>query len=334
MALQIVAVAHLEGVLIDMNGQDVSPATVALHPGRSDRPSPADPFVASGALTMPRVTVLGSRFVAGGVPPGDYTLVARSGSATTRVTANAPPAAERLWAMLDVSVAESDQTKLVLRFARGLQLGGEVRFESAAPGQSRSIEGIELWLEAEGSRLGQASRARAVLNEDATFLFESLAPGAYSLRATLPAALADAGWVLDSAMLDGRDIADRPVTVEPGARDLDDLTVTFSDRPPAIAGRLIDAGDRPVTQLAIVVVTTDRSLWRPNARRIRAVPPATDGRFIVGGLPPGEYAVAAVVDMHDIDLADPAFLAELVELGFTLTLSAGQTAEQDLRVGG
>ena len=334
MALQIVPVARLEGVLIDLDGQEVSPATVAVHPRRRDRPSPADSFVASGALTMPRVTVLGPRFVAGGVPPGDYTLVARSGSATIRATVNAPPAAERLWAVLDVSVAGADRTDLVLRFAPGLQVAGEVRFEGSTTRRPQDLEGLELWLEAEGTGLGQASRARAVLDEDATFLFESLAPGAYSLRATLPSALTDAGWTLQSAMLDGRDIADQPITVEPGARNVDGLAVTFTDRPAAIAGRLIDAGDQPVTQYAIVVVTTDRSLWRPNARRIRAVPPATDGRFRVDGLPPGEYAVAAVVDVHDIDLSDPAFLSQLVDLGFTLTLSAGETAEQDLRAGG
>jgi hypothetical protein len=334
MALHIVPVARLEGVLVDANGQPVSPATVSVHPGRTEQPSLSDQLVAAGALTLPRATLLGSKFIVAGLAAGDYTLVARSGSATQRARVDAPPPAERLWAMLDVSVSGADQTGLVLRFARGGQLAGEVRFEGSARGRPDDLTRVELSLAGTGTQLGPASRPRAVVDDEGALLFESIAPGAYVLQATLPAAVAAAGWTLKSAVLNDRDIADVPIAFEPGSTDLRGLAVTFTDRPAAIAGRLVDTGGRPVTRYAVVVVTTDRSLWRPGARRVRAVSPATDGTFRVDGLPVGEYALAAVTDMHDVDLADPEFLSGVLELGFALTLADGETVQQDLQVGG
>jgi hypothetical protein len=135
-------------------------------------------------------------------------------------------------------------------------------------------------------------------------------------------------------MLNGRDLADVPLAVDAGANDLEGLVVTFTDRAASISGRLVDPGGQPVTRYSIVVATTDRSLWLPNARRIRAVQPATDGSFTVSGLPAGEYAIAAAEDVEAADLADPAFLEQLLAAAFKVTLADGEQKRQDLRVGG
>jgi hypothetical protein len=87
-----------------------------------------------------------------------------------------------------------------------------------------------------------------------------------------------------------------------------------------------------VTRYAIVVFATDRSFWRPNARRIRLTQPATDGSFAVGGLPPGEYAIAAAEDIVAADLADPAVLMALLASSVKLTIAEGEKKRQDLRV--
>jgi hypothetical protein len=108
--------------------------------------------------------------------------------------------------------------------------------------------------------------------------------------------------------------------------------VTLSDRVTEIAGRLLDADNRPVTQYWIAVFTTDKSLWLPNARRIQPVQPATDGSFSVKGLPAGEYAIVAVGDTAPGDLSDPAVLEQLLASAFKLTLAEGEKKRQDLRV--
>ena len=80
MPLRIVALARLAGTIVDGNGQPVTSATVSLVPKRGDQPSPVDALVASGALALPRATVSASGFAFSGVAPGQYTLIARTGS--------------------------------------------------------------------------------------------------------------------------------------------------------------------------------------------------------------------------------------------------------------
>jgi hypothetical protein len=333
MALRIVPVARIAGRLVDAGGQMVTLAVVSLYPKRSDAPSLADRLVSAGALVLPSATVTPPGFSIAGVPPGDYTLVARSGSGQRRATVS-EATNERLWSVTNLSVTGDDQTNLTLRLMPGPTMSGSVVFEGLSLARPDDLSVLDLSLSSAGTQLGLASRATAVVDSDGGFRFRSLAPGSYSLRAVLPAATTGGGWVLKSAMLNGRDIADRPLAVESGTDELNDLVLTFTDRAAEISGRLIDAGGDPVTRYSILVVTTDRSLWVPNARRIRTVAPATDGSFRVGGLPAGEYAVAAVEDVEMANLADPAFLSRLLASAFTLTLAEGEEKRQDLRIGG
>jgi hypothetical protein len=156
-------------------------------------------------------------------------------------------------------------------------------------------------------------------------------PGLYALTAALP--VVPAGWSLKSAVLDGRDLADVPFDVKPGD-DVTGLVVTFTDRAAVISGHLVDSGGKPITRYSIVVFTTDKTMWLPNARRIRSVAPATDGSFSVTGLPAGTYAIAATEDVESADLADPSFLSLLLATAYTVTLGEGQTITRDLKVGG
>jgi hypothetical protein len=333
LALQLVPLARLEGRLVDDAGQPVTPAVVTLLPRRRDRPSLADRLVEGGALVLPRAAVMPPQFTIAGVPPGEYTLVARTGSAGLRATVDELDN-ERLWGVLDVTVTGSDQEGLVLRVAPGLQLDGRVVFNGTIPGRPDDSSRVNVELSAIGAGLGLASLSRAEVDPQGRLRFRSIAPGSYVLRAALPASAMAAGWALESAMLDGLDISDRPLVVEPGASRLDGLEVTLTDRAAEISGRLIDAGGQPATGYAIVIATTDRGFWLPNARRIRSVQPATDGSFRVSGLPPGEYAIAALLDVHEVDLADPAFLTTLVDLGYIVALDPGDVVRQDLRAGG
>ena len=138
--------------------------------------------------------------------------------------------------------------------------------------------------------------------------------------------------MLKSAVVNGRDVADVPLDAVPG-QALTGMVVTFADRMAEVAGTLVDAGGQPVTRYAIVVFSTERSHWLPNSRRIRSTIPATDGRFSVVGLPAGEYAVAAAENVETSDLADPAFLAELLTSAHRITIGDGERKVQNLRVG-
>jgi len=140
--------------------------------------------------------------------------------------------------------------------------------------------------------------------------------------------------MLKSAVVNGRDVADRPLTAVADGSELSGVVVSFTNRPAEISGRLVDTSGRPVTRYSIVVLTQDRSLWLSGARRIRAVRPATDGSFEIGGLPSGDYAIAAVENAEDADVFDATFLSDVLASAFKVTLTEGDIKRQDFRVGG
>ena len=332
MPLRIVALARLAGTIVDGNGQPVTSATVSLVPKRGDQPSPVDALVASGALALPRATVSASGFAFAGVAPGQYTLIARTGSGQRGAVA-AEAAAPTQWSVLDISVDGTDSTDLSLRLLPGLKVTGRYVFErGAAPPADPAT--LNLSLVATNPIPGVASTFRAALKADGTFEVPSLAPGSYIVRADGSATPAGTRWILKSAIVHDRDLADRPQQATPGSTEVSDVVVTFTDRAAEISGRLIDASGRPVTRYSIVVVTQDRSLWLPNARRLRLVQPATDGSFAVSDLPAGEYAIAAVENAEDADLSDAGFLSQLLASALKLTLAEGEKKRQDLRTGG
>jgi hypothetical protein len=333
MITRLVAVATIAGTLVDVEGRGVEAATVSLFPRRRDRPTPADLLVSSGALLLPRGSVTPGRFTIPGIPPGDYTIVARSGSGMRSTQPPPPSGPVALWNVTDITVDGNDRSDLVLRMLPGLRLTGSIVFERSVAAAPEDLSTIELTLTATGSNLGTASAPRAIVERAGGFRFLSIPPGTYRLDVLLPSTAANTAWTLKSAIVKERDLADHRLDVTASGEEFDGLVVTFTDRAAEISGRLVDDGGQPVTRYSVVVVSTDRAYWWPGARRVRAVRPATDGSFRVTGLAPGEYAIAAAEDVEVVDLADPAFLAQFVSVGFKLSVAAGDKKQQNLRVG-
>jgi hypothetical protein len=72
----------------------------------------------------------------------------------------------------------------------------------------------------------------------------------------------------------------------------------------------------------------------PQARRITATRPGTDGRFTFRGLPAGEYRLTAVTDVEPGEWYDPAFLNQLSSVSIPISLSEGERKVQDIRLAG
>jgi uncharacterized protein (DUF2141 family) len=331
MMLRVLAMARVSGTMVDANGQSVTNAQVFLVPKRGDRQSPADALVASGALALPRAVIAPPGFTMSNVPPGEYTLVARTGGGQ-RGMVTAEAAAPTMWSVTDVTIGEADRSDLALRLLPGLAVSGRFVFEGASPPASPAS--LNLSFTAINPLPGVAGIYRAVMQPDGTFRVPSLAPGRYFVRIDPPAGGAGRGWWLKSAVADSRDFADHALVANADGSTLTDVVVTFSDRATGISGRVIDAANRPVTRYSIVVIPASRTFWAPGARRIRASQPASDGSFVVGNLPAGEYAIAAVQDLDPAELSDAEFLGRLLGSAVRITLAEGETRRQDLRVGG
>jgi hypothetical protein len=329
--LLIVRRAKITGTLLDDQGLPVTTGSVTLYPRRSDQSSAADALIASRALLLPRAVMSPPEFSVPGVTPGDYTMVSRTGSGG-RGLAAAPAASPTLWNVTDLSIDGRDLTNLVIRLQPGTAISGSMAFEGTSLAGPDDASRVELSMAAVNPLAGAPAASRAVVDAAGTFRFSSLAPGRYMLQAIPPGAAPGRRWMLKSAMVNGRDVADVPLDAVPG-QAIAGMAVTFSDRMAEIAGTLVDASGQPVTRYSIVVFSVDRSHWLPNARRIRSTTPATDGAFSVTGLPAGEYAVAAAEHVETFDLADPAFLAELLTSAHRISVGEGERSVQNLRVG-
>src|SRR5207344_1908912 len=95
-----------------------------------------------------------------------------------------------------------------------------------------------------------------------------------------------------------------------------------------------DATGLPASDYFIIAFPSDKSLWTPGARRVVETRPASDGRYSIVGLPPGQYRIAALTDVETGEWNDPDFLSGLVGASIDVTLVEGQKLTQDLRLAG
>jgi hypothetical protein len=157
-------------------------------------------------------------------------------------------------------------------------------------------------------------------------------PGRYVFSVGSPTLDRD-GWWARSAVAGGRDLLDGRIEI---TRDMNlrDVEVTFTDRRSELSGSLQTATGAPASDVFVIAFATDRRHWGPNARRVQAVRPGVDGRYLMKDLPPGEYFLGAVTDADQDDWQSPAFLETLQAASLTITIGAGEKKVQDLRMGG
>lgn len=357
--ISMVQTAHVSGTVLDENGQPFSNGTVNILPtGAQSDQQGILAIVAAGFGTRPNPNGM---FSISNVAPGQYTLRVRA-SPRPANGANAPnaamadairllgvgaPGSPTLWAETVIGVDGRDITDVVLRLQPGMTVTGKIVYDgTAAPPADITQTRFGLTPPPTGTSAMELITSSmfggtmAKVATDGTFVVDGMTPGKYraSVAApmTAPAAptvSAIGPWTLKSAMANGRDIADVPLEIRPN-EDVSGLVVTFTDRPTELAGSVIDAANRPVTGFPILVFSTDRTYWTIGSRRIQQAQPASDGRYLVSGLPPGEYFVCAVTSFTPNQLYDPAFLESMVPGAFKITLGDGEKKRQDLKLAG
>lgn len=249
-----------------------------------------------------------------------------------------------LYASQPVTVAGQDLGHIELRLREGQTMSGTIVFEGTA---ARPAAGsVQVMLTAPGSSTSPVELAMSMMKAisatataDRTFTMRGIMPNRYRAIVNLPGSmfgevLPDATWVVKSIRIgDGPDLADLPFEIAPG-RDLPGVVVTLTDKPGVLTGRVIDGNGRPSSGFPIVVFATDRAQWSTGSRRVKQVRPSSDGSYRLVGLPAGEYFVGAVTTLDLEDLYDPAFLEQIAPMAFRITLSEGETKQQDLKLGG
>ena len=312
----------------------------------SDIPQRLRPILTAMGPPRPRVftpTLIGPQadgsFTFSNVTPGRYTLLVRAGqgalvtfddgrNGATTVNPGLAPA----FAMIDLDVDGNDISGVNLTLRPAFSMSGRVEFQgqtkppnpaairiSLAPS---SPAGSTAVLNAFGAGQLPVAPARA----DGTFQIEGIVPGTYAVTASL------AGWRPRSVMVNGRDVLDEPLQIDGGSTDITDAVVTFIDVRSELAGTLTTASGQPASEFTVLVFPAERSYWRPGARRIKTVRPASDGAFGIMDLPAGDYLLAALTDVDPSDLQQASFLEQIVGAAVKITITDGQKTRQDLRI--
>jgi hypothetical protein len=111
--------------------------------------------------------------------------------------------------------------------------------------------------------------------------------------------------------------------------------VRFTDKLAELSGTLLDAQNRPTSQLSIILFPTDAAHWSNRSRRIRSpVRASTQGQFRFTNLLAGEYYMAALADYDPAEVYRPEFLEQVAALAMKVTIGEGEKKVQDLKIAG
>ena len=335
-SLQVVPLARVTGTVMSPTGP-VSGATVQL----------VDTSQPPGFGARTARTSNGGSFVFDSVTPGQYSLTTRAAQkgapqleagareaveflakAADNLKAaqvgNAINAASLMWGATEIAVDGRDQPDVQLMLQPGTTVAGRVVTDTGAEvAYSRMSLGLSP-IGAQKNELGIVGPAAV----DATgrFTIKGVPPGRY--RITVMGGM-PGGHSMASAVFGGQDILDVPLemTGTPGPAD---GLVTLTTKTTELTGTIQDAAGQPASGVTVIVFPSDERFWAPESRRIQGVRPATDGRYQVRNLPPGDYRLVVVSDVEPGRWFDPAFLRQLG--GFvTVTLGSGGRAVQDFR---
>ena len=312
--LQLVAHGRVEGTITA--SEPMSPTQVMLTPASE---GPASGLEGLRTTTAPA----NGTFQFASVPPGEYFVTARANRA-----GGGPETG--LGAGMLVTVTADTTTPVALELHTGFTIRGRVIFDGDAmpTGTLRSWRIAVAPTQARGTFLLGAGYGE--IQPDGTFAIPGVMPGSFRLVATPPPAFADT-WLPRAATVNDREVLEGSFDL---FGDIDGVTVTYTNRVAQLSGKLQDASGAPVSDYHVIVYPKDARLWTPHSTRIQAVRPSTDGSYLVKRLAPGDYLVAAVIDVEPGEWIDPAFLQRLTPASLPVTLAEGEQKVQDLKLAG
>lgn len=335
-ALQRVPTTVIEGTITRPDGTPAAGASLQLILRRA-----SGPFSAVGRLELTATAATDGAFRIAQVLPGQYDLVVRAPADVrapgVRPGYIAPPTTPQLFAVSAVATAGSDIRGLGLRVGPGTPIRGRIVFESPTKAAPKNLGRIAITLMPDnilplpttGTYPGDQLRMPepALVRADGTFEFAGVAPGRYQVLV----GSAPESWQPRSATVGGLDVLDGLLDV-PSGGDIS-MIVTFDDMQTNLSGRLETAAGEPVSDVFVIAFSVDRSTWGVLSRRVKAIRPARDGTFAFTGLPAGDYHLSAVTDADPEDWESSAFLEQIVPASVKITLVAGRSVVQNLRMG-
>jgi hypothetical protein len=278
-----------------------------------------------------------------------------SGPPGTGFTRKSGSRNDYFWARTPVSVGEADINNLVVAMNPAFVLKGRLVYEGttrttfettpvtmAAGGVSPSTTtattattprpptqpSIELEPAAGNPSLGIPRSERPEDGEPQDyFVVGGLKPGEYVLRMGLGAAK----FTVKSITIDGVDYTTKPIDSSILGPKTEAI-VTLTDKLTSVRGVVHDSRG-PVMNAAVLIFPAERSMWKGyglRPMRLRAAPLSGSSRFVIDGLPAGDYMAIAVSAQQVSAWQDARFLERAAAMATRFTLQWGETRSLDL----
>jgi hypothetical protein len=329
-ALQAVRTARVAGSVVTSTGVPLTNGMVMLlAPDAAGGGGP----LAFGAGN--RIRGDGS-FLLANVAPGSYTLMATNGGPGGRGGGGS----EVELGTLPVTVSGDDLTGLTVVTGRGATLSGTV---VSAQGSTATLarSGLQVISQVVGGGLGGFGAFAGPgggggpggfggrnVGEDGAFTLANL----FGSRLIRLNGLTQE-WMLESVIVDGRDVTDRPMEFAPNA-DIAGARIVVTDRVTEVSGSVTSADGKSASRdFTVIVFPDDEMQWTAPSRYVRSARPDQEGLFKARALPPHDRYLAAAVDyLEQGEETDAELLASLKGQATAFRLRPGDTASLNLKL--
>jgi hypothetical protein len=331
--LRLLPLARIEGTVINSTGAQLQGLEVRL---QDAAPGSVSLGVVNSAGTDPD-----GRFMIRGVAPGHYKLTAQARIGGPQRGAMPPvvemaggrgggpqparPEPITVWAQTNVVVDGQNVQNVMLTLQNGMSVSGQISFEGSIPPPT-DLTRLRVTITSSDPDTPGSGAVSARVDANGRFTLASVPPGRYRLGAgSAP------GWFVESAVTGGVDALDFPFEVKAN-QNLTGVAITMTDRQTELTGIIVDERNQPVVDYTLLIFPADQKYWTGSSRRTQMTRPATDGRYTVRNLPPGDYKIATVLDVEPGALQDTAFLQQIDAVTMRITLAPGEKKTQDIRL--
>lgn len=322
-ALMAVRTARVSGSVITSTGMPLSNGMVML--------LAPDAVGGGGPLAFGpgnRIRADGS-FVLANVAPGSYTLTATNGGPGGRGGGG-----DIEMGTLPVTVAGDDVTGVTVMTGRGATITGTV---VPAQGSSATLarSALQVTAQAVGGGVGGfpglgggGGFGGRNVSEEGTFTLTNL----FGQRLIRLNGLSPE-WMLESVIVDGRNVTDTPVELAPNA-EITGARIVVTDRVTEVSGSVASAdGKSSSRDFTVIVFPDEETRWTAPSRYVRSARPDQQGLFKIRALPPHDRYLAVAVDyLEQGEEGDAELLAALKGQASAFRLRPGDTATVSLKL--
>ena len=306
--LQIVRPARVAGTIRTQDGRQLVSGAVIMKPVHTE-----------GLASVPSqdVTILpDGSFAFRNVPPGQYQIRARGDVAEPGPS---------LLATFRVRVEGRDLDNVEMRLVPGARIDGRLVVEAArTPKSQQTFAGVRVTAPfTDGSAFGDSLTGD--VQPDLSYEVGGLMTGSHVIRIEG----LQGPWVLKSITWRGQDITDTGVEAE-SQQVFSNVIVTLTDRASEIAGLVQDGQGAAVADATVLIIPVSSQFWTKTSRRFRLLRSDAAGRYVIRGLPAGEYRAVASLELDDSEAYRRDLLQEVAEAGLPISLRDLASLKVDL----